>query len=74
MCPKLNQSGKNSTGYLNNWHNLACAFRSITDFNLYRLDEWFSIHEATGQLGLNPQQIVATVCLATFLQDVVAVG
>lgn len=33
----------------------------------YRLDKWFSSQEATGQLDLDAWQIVAAVCLATFL-------
>ena len=47
--------------------------RSIRQHS-HRLDEGFPCQEATGQLGLDPSEVVAAPRLLAFLQGVVAVG
>lgn len=46
----------------------------LVSLDCYRLDKWFSSQEATGQLELDAWQIIAAVCLTTFLQSIVALG
>lgn len=41
--------------------------------SLYLLDQWFSSQIPSHQLHLDGWQIVAAVCLTTYLQGVVAV-
>ena len=38
------------------------------------MDEGLPGQEAAGQLGLDPSEVVAVLCLLAFLQGVVAVG